>query len=88
MYDKLVDEFEKKEVEIKTTIEMNEGRTIKFKKDDNEYFILSPSPKNNGYQLTNFIDNVPMYDINSKSPIDNDIIDVLALNDCEIKTIL
>ena len=87
LLDQLLQEHETKTEEIKNILKRYKGKTLKWSKNDNCFYVLSKSAKENGFQLTYFINQEPVGDCIRNSYINNDFIERLTINNCKLEKV-
>lgn len=87
LLDELLEQYNTDYEDIENQLLNNKDHVMKWIKNGHCYYILSPSVKEAGYQLTHFIDDVPTSDLIRKTINHKDIINELIQNEANIDEI-
>lgn len=87
LLDQLLQKDKDKSNEIQMILNKYKGHTLKWHKSDRCFYILSKSTKKEGFQLTYFINNKPVSDRIRSNYLDDDFIEDLVVNNCELEKV-
>lgn len=80
--------YDEKTSAVKEILNEHRENATLWIKNENSFYILSKSAKEEGYQLTYFINNEPISDKIRVDLLDCSIVEELALNDCFLKRVV
>lgn len=83
LLDQLANEYDEKYSYVKSVLD--KSKTTLWKNKDDCFFILSPSAKKEGYQLTFFNNNSPISDQIRETPNHIDFINELIVNNVQLE---